>query len=173
MGVNTVYQWEGDNTQPFPTNYTWKGKRFLLPVLTTFSCARVIAEHGDREDYYDLVQARLAAIARNNARISAGVIGGAIGEDPVAEWLSVNGDTLETVPASPSYSGDWALILTIYVAGVLKFTKQIYSSVPFRLPDGFRGRVWEFQLEGNVTVRRFDLASSMEELKIIDVPQGD
>ena len=173
MGVNTVYEWEGDATQPFSTNYTWKGKRFLLPVLTTFSCARVIAEYGDRLDHYDLVIARLAAIARNNARISAGVIGGAIGEDPVAEWLAVNGDTLETVPDAPTYSGDWAFTLYIYVGGELKFTKIVYSSVPFRLPDGFRGRDWEFEFKGNVTLRRFDMASSMEELKTNDAPQGD
>ena len=166
---NQIYEWEGDTTQPYPTNFKWRTKKILLPIRTTFSAARIIAEVGDRQDYYDSVANRDAIIARNNARISGNDIGGAIGEDAIGT-LEVNGDLLEDVPTIGDYSGAFNLTMKLYVDEVLRFTKEVYASdIPFRLADGFRGRTFEVEIEGNVTVRRFDMGGSMEELKILDV----
>jgi hypothetical protein len=167
---NYVYEWEGDTSQPFRNNYTWKSKTFLLPVVTNFSAARVIAEVGDRATYYALLVARAAAIKRNNARISSGSIQAAIGEAPIGESISVNGDNLETVPTVGAYSGDFSLSIKFYAGGVLKFTKDVYASdIPFRILGNFRKRSWEVEIEGNVTVRRFDMAQSMQELTETEV----
>ncbi len=165
--TNTVYKWEGDTTQPFRNNYTYRSKRWLLPVRTAFSVARVIGDVGDRQDYYDAVLARNDLIKRNGARISLLNVGGAIGEMQIGSAEHpIAGDKLEAVPATLSYSGDFVLTLRFYVEGLLKFTKDVYASdVPFRLNGGYRGRKFEVEIEGNVSVRRFDMASSMEELK--------
>lgn len=164
---NYVYEWEGDDTQPFERDFRWKSKTFMLPVSTNFSCARVIAETGDRQDYYDAVAARDEIIKANNAALSAGDIGGLIGNDLIGVSLDINGDGLADVPTVGSYSGDFSLSVNFYADGTLKFTKDVYATdLPFRIGGGaYRGRTWEFEIEGNVTVRRFDMAQDVRELK--------
>jgi len=164
--INNVFQWEGDTTQPYPLNWVWRSKKFLLPYLTTIGAARVIAALADREDYYDLLAARRAVILRNSARISSGLIGGAISEDLIGE-LVVNGDELETPPTVGGYSGDFNLVFRLYVDGTLKFTKEIYTTKPFRCADGFRGRTFEFEIEGNVTIRKLDWGASITDMKTL------
>ena len=162
---NRIYEWEGDTTQPYPADFTFKTKRLLLPQRSSFNCARVVADTGNRETYYESLSARQAAIDRNNEMISAGVMGGSISEDLIGASLSVNGDNLVDVPVVGAYSGAFNLLFKLYVDGVLKFTKDVYASgIPFRIPGGFRGRSFEIQIEGNVNVRRVDMASAMSEL---------
>lgn len=162
--INSVYQWEGDKTQPYPSNWVWRSKKTLLPYRATVGAARIASVLGDRADYFALLLARQEALARNSARISAGMIGGSISEDLIGT-LEVNGDDLETPPTVGAYSGDFNLIFRLYVDGVLKFTKEVYSERPFRCADGFRGRSFEFELEGNITVRRIDYGASVDDLK--------
>jgi len=164
--VNEVYEWEGDATQPYESAYTWRSKKYLLPVRTTFTCGRVIAEFLDREDYWATVEARDEVLRRNRARISAGALLGLIGDTELGE-RELDGDILEDVPEVGDYSGDYALAFKVYCDDVLRLTREIYVDVPFRLGDGFRGRTWEVEVIGNVIVKRVDLASSMEELKTI------
>jgi len=167
--INQVYEWEGDSTQPYRTNFTWKSKRFLLPVQTTFGAGRVIADYQDREDWQALIDARDAIIARNAAKISAGRLGGMMGEDDIGV-LDVNGDTLEAVPTVADYSGDFNCALKVYADTVLKLTQEIYTDRVFRIPGGYRARLWECQIEGNVIVKRIDLAGSVDELKQTEMP---
>ena len=171
--INEVYEWEGDSTQPYGTNYTWKSKKFLLLVKTTFGAGRVIAEYQDREDWQDSIDTRDAIIARNAAKISSGRLGGMIGEDDIAV-TGVNGDNLETVPTVAAYSGDFNCSLKVYADEVLKLTQEIYTDRVFRIAGGYRARMWELQIEGNVIVKRIDVAGSVEELKGITMEQeGD
>jgi hypothetical protein len=165
--TNTVYKWEGDPTQPFRNNMTYRSKRWLLPTRTSFSAARVIGELGDRETYFAAVALRQEIIVRNQARIALLNLGGAIGELETGHGqFPIAGDLLEDVSAPLSYSGTLACSVKFYVDGVLKFTKNVYASdVPFRLNSGYRGRKFEAELVSNVKVNRFDMASSMEELK--------
>lgn len=164
--INNVYQWEGDTAQPYSSNWVWRSKKFLLPYRATVGAARVISVLGDRADYFTLLLARREALARNSARISAGMVGGTISEDLVGA-LEVNGDDLETPATVGDYSGDFNLAFRLYVDGTLKFTKEIYSERPFRCDDGFRGRSFEFELEGNITVRRIDYGASIDDLKTL------
>lgn len=181
MATKFIFKWEGDKTQPLDQGFIWKGERIVIPSRTAFGAARVIAEVGDRQDYYDSVVLRDEAIRRNAARISNRTLGGAIGEDVVAEPLiSLNGDLLEDVPAAESYSGNFSLTFNWYVDGTLRFTKDVYASdVPFRISarddDGkaLRGRSFEIDITGNVEVQRIDVASAMEELKVLQAAGGE
>lgn len=181
MATKYIYRWEGDKTQPLDQGFTWKGKKIVMPSRTAFGAARVIAEVGDRQAYYDSIVARDEAIRRNAARISNRTLGGAIGEDVVASTLiSVNGDLLEDVPTVEAYSGNFALTFNWYVDGTLRFTKDVYASdVPFRVSarddDGkaLRGRSFEIEITGNVEVIRIDVASAMEELKVLQAAGGE
>jgi hypothetical protein len=51
-----------------------------------------------------------------------------------------------------------------YADGDLKHTKIVTSENLFRLPAGFRAKKWEFQIEGNIPVRRVEMATSAGEL---------
>ena len=168
--INEVYEWEGDSTQPYGTDYTWKSKKFLLPVKTTFGAGRVIAEYQDREDWQADIDARDAIIARNAAKISSGQTGGMVGDDGIGA-VDVNGDNLEAVPTVADYSGDFNCSLKVYADETLKQTQEIYTDRVFRITGGYRARMWELQIEGNVIVKRIDIAGSVEELKRIAAQQ--
>lgn len=167
-----IYEWEGDDTQPFGSNFTWKSGKMLLPRRTTFSCARLIADVGDRSDYWDDLQDYYDTIRQNGLLIDAFSMGGAIGEDPVGESIPINGDELLDATAPSAYSGDFNMSVKIYADGTLKFTKDVYANgIPFRIDQGYRGRSWEVEIIGNVRVRRFDMATSMRELMAEDKAQ--
>lgn len=171
---NKIFQWQGDTSQPFEDWFTWKSGRYLYPVRKTFAAARVIAETGDRETYYQTLALRQEIIRRNNERISLLVAGGALAENVFGAGIyEVGGDLLEDVPALTEYAGDFDLMVKFYVDGTLKFTKNVYASnVPFRLNSGYRGRDFEIEIVGNVQVRRFDMAGSMAELKQLMNQEG-
>jgi len=161
--INKINEWEGDNTQPYPSNYIWE-KEYLYPFLVTFNCARVIAKTDDRTEYFDELEAYKRLLSRNLERISGLALGGSIGENTIGE-LEINGDFLEEVVSVPDYSGDFNLSIKFYVDDLLIFTKEVYSlSRPFRIPGGIKGRKFKIRVEGNVTVKKVDMATSMREL---------
>lgn len=162
---NLAMQWEGDTTQPFTSNLVWKSKRHTFIKRASFNCFLVIANTGDRQDWYeDLLEYR-AILKRNASLISNGCEGGMIGEMIPGSEMSINGDNLSDADLS-AYSGDFELTVTFIVNGTTLCTLDVYASdVPMRLPGGVRGRSFEYQIEGNVDrIRRFEMASSMEEL---------
>jgi hypothetical protein len=168
---NQVYEWQGDGTQPYPNNYTWKSRKWIFPYKVTFTHARIIAETQDRQDYYDSVIARNEILRRNRAKISGLLMGGSISEDPIGQ-LAINGDALEDVPTVADYAGDYALTVKFYTwnedaqAMALHFTKEVYAhDTVFPIEEGYRGRMFEVEIIGNCIIERFDMASTVEELK--------
>lgn len=158
---NRVYIWEGDDTQPYPNYATYKTGKVLLPVRKTFWVARVIADTGDRDDYYKSVRSREQAIKRNNARISNGITWNPI----IGYDVEVNGDDLETVPTVAAYSGDFYLNVKIYGDGTLLHSKDVYTNnEPWKVKGGIRARAWEVLFTTNVRIRRFDIADSIDEI---------
>ena len=53
----------------------------------------------------------------------------------------------------------------MYVDGVLKYTKAVTSAEAFRLPSGFKSRIYEFEISGTDHWTSAYVAGSMEELK--------
>ena len=53
----------------------------------------------------------------------------------------------------------------MYVDGALKYTRLVTSAAPFRLPSGFKSRVYEFEITGTDHWTAAIVAQSMEELK--------
>lgn len=158
-----AYEWEGDTTQP-KGNFTWKSKKFLLPANAAFPAARVKFTSAGRVAYWTLVEAYNAALAQNRALISAMAVGGTLGETMPGEDIPVGGDDLEDLPSLPSYTGDDALQLKVYMNGTLIETKEVYHEKPFKI-TAKRGRTIEVEVIGNVTVAEVAVASSVAELK--------
>lgn len=58
----------------------------------------------------------------------------------------------------------YPVTMKVYADGALKHTQTVSSSMPFRLPAGFRARDWEFSLEGTAVVYAVAMGTSVEEL---------
>jgi hypothetical protein len=183
---NRVYKWEGDDTQPF-SNFYWESQEVITTGRVRLSCARVIFDTGDLDEFYQSIQDRNAIIARNAVKLASGqlgTIGGSEGGYIFGKY-PIAGDNLEAVPSAPTYGGTLQLTFKLYADGVLKFTKQLYTNQVFKLSGGYRAQKWKVVLEGNVEkVQRCDVATSVQELMgqssgkiskqdIIDYLQGE
>ncbi len=166
MATNEVYEWEGDQTQALG-NLFWESRTWITPGRPRLSCARVLFDTGDLDDYWRLVQDRQEIIDRNAAKLASGQLGttgGAEGGYIFGDY-PIAGDNLEEVPAEPVYGGTLSLVFRLYADGVLKFTKQLYTTRIFKLRGGYRAQKWKVVLEGNVDrIQRVDVASSVQEI---------
>jgi len=168
MGYQTeIYEWEGDPTQAF-ANLVWKSRQYNHQVRLRYGYGRIYFTEGDFDEYVALVNEYNDIIKRNLDLLGYGKIihdsGPWVGFQ--LGTLPVTGTYLEDVPQVPSYAGDKELTLRVYRNGALIFTKSIYSEKPFRIEPNKRGRMWEFEIEGNVErIEAADFASSMDELK--------
>ena len=153
-----VKEWEGDDYNYLAAK--WKSKKFTLDSGINFSAARIIMD----SEFYNTVLALVesdAYIADYNADLfAAGNLGGAYNEFEYNRF-PYNGDLLMSANNVEISS---LITFKLYVDGVLKFTKLVSDEKPFRLPSGFRGMKWEVQLEGNIPVRRVQIATSAREL---------
>lgn len=61
----------------------------------------------------------------------------------------------------------YPVTLRIYGGGVLRHTQTVADANPFRLPSGYRARLYEFEVEGTSVVNEVLLSSSMMELKSV------
>lgn len=166
MATNNVYQWEGDQTQALAPFY-WESREFVTPGRPRLSCARVVFTEGDLATYWASVQARQEIIDRNAAKLANGWLGttGQVEGGYIHAQYPIAGDNLETVPAAPVYGGTLSLKFLLYADGVLKVTKQLYTSRIFKLKGGYRAMKWKIVLEGNVDkVQRLDVATSVQEI---------
>lgn len=58
-----------------------------------------------------------------------------------------------------------SLTFKLYADGVLKLTKTVTSSDPFRMPGGYTAKSWEIELSGTDFVQFAMIATSIEELR--------
>ena len=158
--VYKIKEWEGE-TYNFK-RYIWKSKKFQLNSLVNFSCARVT-----RDEYWydDLISgmADSAYLATLNAdMISNHTLYGCIGCAAINE-LAINDDYLYDLESTTLND---TVTFYLYVNGnsTPKVTRTVTSSDPFKLPAGYKGRVYEIGISGYVPIRQVDLATSMREL---------
>lgn len=59
----------------------------------------------------------------------------------------------------------YPVTLKVYADGVLRQTKTVTSSEPFKLKSGFKKNEWQFEITGNAEVKRLRVATSVDELK--------
>jgi len=155
--VESIQQWEGD-----PYNFlqfTWKSKMYMLDRAVNFSTARVIVEPGSYERIVGLIEQNEYFIDLNQSIFSSPldgeINGAAINEYPV------NGDTLyELFDLSLTPYTNFKL----YCDGVLRYSKNVDTNTVFRLPSGFRGKIWEFQIDGFIPVQQVVIGGSVREV---------
>jgi hypothetical protein len=153
-----VMQWAGDGVETL--YYNWKSGFILTPAAVNFGAARVTID----EEYLDAIELLISENATveglNAAIFAASGVNGGLGGAGINVY-GLNGDALQSL--SDMMVGT-SLTFKLYCDGVLKFTKIITGTTPFRLPGGFRGKRFEVSLDGYVPVRMVEVASGMEEL---------
>lgn len=138
----------------------WKSKEFILPYPENFGVIRIDAEmKRDLQSAVDLAEEIAQVIATNQAMIDDDELMAAMAEHDVAD-LTFAGDTLLDLPADPA----------TFSVGVYADRKLIATvtrtNQPVRLPTGFRARVWEIDVFGDIQVEQIVMAKTMDELRM-------
>ena len=153
---NSIYQMDSDDLNPM--TYTWKSKRFALPLGTTFSALKLDGDFG-QVSLATAYNASIAAVIAANQALFANPLKGAV-DAAALNVYDLNGSILGNSP--PTAGARQAQVL-IYGDGTLKATLLVSNWNPVRIPP-FRSRDIEVQINGNISVRSVSLATSVTEL---------
>jgi len=164
--ITEIYEWEGDETQPFGT-FNWKTKLYNMIDRMRFGYGRIYFDEGDFDAYNAALDAYNLLVNQNLGYLSGGYV--MYVNEPHQGWpvggLPLAGSVIRDSGALPTYVGAKVLSLKIYVDETLISTTQIFNQFPFRLDAQLRSNRWEFELEGNVeNVKRIEFAPSIKEL---------
>lgn len=143
--------------------YVWKSKLFVYPRSLSFSCAKVDAQWDDAEIAKKINAERDKIIAYNQTQIEkyrGQCLLGCLNDVEVNTW-TVDGGVLMDVP---EYAKLRTVQVTFYCDGKEIYTKDFNSCVACRLPRA-NGYHWEIRFAGDITVRGFQMATSMTELQ--------
>lgn len=155
--TNQIEIWEGDIYNFIP--YEWKSKLFIMPRPVNYGAAQVEAEFDDvaltdalQEQLADTIAANQALFASSSNLQSTISLDNTIGSGLIA------GSILQPLPGE-GISGRY-IQLSVFCQGKKVATINVENTNPFRLPSGFKGDRWEFQLNGNVPIRHLKVAET-------------
>lgn len=134
-----LYKWEGGTTQ---LSYLWRSKVFVTPKQINMGVCKIESDAG--------------AGSPGNAVVVHGGLG--INESGI-NGAPLPYETTDPILTFRLYSGD----------GTLRHTEVITSNAPFRLPSGYKGDTFYFELEGTATVHAVYIAEVPRELKAMGV----
>ena len=160
--TNSIEEWEGSITRK---TYRWKSKVFAHRP-TCQQAAKVVARYSETLDAADVAAYQAlhdAQVAANAAIIAAGLGRGAVNGSAVNVYAVNGNDMVEPVEvptAEPS-----SIEFKLYADGVLRYTKVVADSKPFRLPGGYTGKETEVELSGVAPVLEIVLAENISELR--------
>ena len=154
-----VQEWEGDALNFLP--YDWTSKLFVLPRPVNFGAMQIDANFED-QDLANALQSEVdAIIAENQAIFSSGVdLLSTLGSVVIGQ-IVLGGSIMKKIPGGVS---DRYLQAKIYCNGILVANRSMTDRATYRLPSGFKGDRWQFQLSGNVPLRSFKIAETAKEL---------
>jgi hypothetical protein len=178
-GVLFIARWDADDSSY--RNFNYKSPRYILEKPVNMKVAQIIIdsdfyndllgtiESGD--DLEDLNADEWAKLAAGN-NWGAGdlegpfnsmtFLGGTDHNDLELNGMhEINGDTLYSISALGAQD---YVEFRLYADSVLKFTKQVQTSIMFKLPRGYKNKKWEFELDGMIPVKRATIATSTEEI---------
>ena len=158
---NEIQIWEGDQYNFIP--YEWKSKLFILPRPLNFGAAQVEAEFNDAALSEALQEQREQAIADNQILFDTTTnLQSTISLNNSIGSGLINGSILTPLPPA-NISGRY-IQLQVFCQGKRVAIIDVKNVNPFRLPSGFKGDRWEFQLNGNVPVRHLKVAETSKGL---------
>jgi hypothetical protein len=163
VGATDNLLYSVDPVGTVPLTYVWKSKRYELPYPTNFSCFQVhAAEISPTQAAANAaIAAANAAIATSNATVFAtGVLNSEVNALEI-NAQEVNGSAMQSL--IPSVSPQ--VTLAVYASGQVIYSNSVNVNTVYRLPSGFKALNWEVQFTGQTELTRFEMASSIQELK--------
>lgn len=146
----------------YPEQQAWKSKEFVLPKPVNFGAAKVRFEDAIDSVTQAAILAEIAAVEANNAVIyAAGNLKGAVNSHAV-NTRAANGSLYEAVPDLPPNN---TVTFTLFVDGAEKYTKEVTSIEPFRLPSGYLGNLVSVQVSSACDIHGIEMAETMLELE--------
>lgn len=136
-------------------SYTWRSKKFRLPIPTNLNALQVFARYDQVEGEIDVD----ASIAFNQNLINTGTTNGQINGGYINEF-SANQSNLIIIGVAGKFVG-----VQLFGDGVQFFSKRFFGETSVKLPSGFKYSTLEIQLTGNVPVESVAVANSVAELK--------
>lgn len=156
---NFLYQFDAD-----PTNnmlFGFKSKRYVVPQPVNFTCFYVDGDYFYLADTSEINAAIAAIIAANQALFISGRTKGPMNEVQynTFQW---NGSLLQSIPNAADFR---SINVQIFANTELVYSGSVFSRDPIRLPEYAVGTDWEIFISGNVPVRGFAMATSIDELR--------
>lgn len=155
---NSLYQLDGDSVNN--ADYQWNSKLYAIPQKVNFSFFQMQADYVYMQDTV-AINAAAQAIMAQNLLIAASGITGAFNTQ-LFNANTFNGTNLLPVPQAASLR---YINMTIYADGQLVHNASVISEEEYRLPSGYKAYNWEVQITGNVPIKKFAMATSLQELK--------
>lgn len=139
---NKVYEWDGNANDALV--YTWKSKPFLQNRPTNFGVIQLRGSFvGSGSDIPPPVAQGLGGYSLNSQRMGGGkspsTLGGSLNGPPA--WLA-----LGLAPAPPATGPTVAV--KVYCDGQLRWFGAIGDEEPHRLTSGYKGVLWEVEVQG-------------------------
>ncbi|MEM5400874.1 hypothetical protein [Paraburkholderia unamae] len=159
---NKIYQLDADPVNN--TIFQWQSRMYIMPEPCSFGALKVQAD-------WTAIQLAIAEQAAQQAAqqqsqqtwnaAGTNTLGGCL-NDVVLDTYTINGSALASVP--PVVSNAFVQCI-IYGDGVQLFQTNLTSNEPIRLPAGIKCLTWQVFLSGNVSVRKFSMATTVGELR--------
>lgn len=155
---NNLYQLDGDAINN--SDYQWHSKLYAIPQKVNFGFFQMQADYAYMQDLA-AINAAVQAIIAQNLIIAASGITGAFNTQLFNTQI-FNGTNLLQVPSAASVR---YINMSLYADGMLVHNASVTSEEEYRLPSGYKAYNWEVQLTGNVPIKKFAMATSLQELK--------
>lgn len=157
---NAIYQMDADTVNR--EVYEWKSKRFVNPYRTSFSAMKLDADYNANADYESWVEARRQAIEYNNGVWAEREGKSLLGEHNAVQMnhFQINGSLMRGVPSEAEFR---TVTVTLIADGEEIYSKVFTDIVACRIP-AVTAYSWQVRFSGNVNVRTFAMATSMQEL---------
>lgn len=146
-----VYEWDGATDDPLL--YTWQSKPFILPKPQNFAALQVRANFpppGAIEEPPAITPDPASPYPLNLAGLNTEAFNGPINVRPEMEL-------------DPRLQR--GVYVTLYCEGVIRWRGYVYDEAPVRLPSGFKGAHWKFEVQGALSIFSVALSTTAKELE--------
>lgn len=163
-----VAAWDADPTYRLPSQ--WKSKLFNLSRPQSFGAVRIEATFKLSADEQTAIAAenvaRVAANAILIAALPSGVyyrdtLNGSMGSDASGKRAMARPSIADLLSTTPDY-----VQFDVIADGVTKFSKTLTAAGTYRLPGGYRGGNYEFNVVTNVRVWSIVVANTPHEIAL-------
>jgi hypothetical protein len=151
-----VYEWDAEPGQYM--EYIWTSKEFVLPKPLNFGAAQVSFFSIVTQEDIDSLNVYIAQVESDNQDLlDNGLLHYELGEADIGE-VDISGDNMVN-PQNTFSLG--TCFFTLYADGVERYTAQVLSNKPFRLPAGYKADRIKISVSGTAVVQSVKLAETM------------